>query len=38
LQNFFGLKAINRQLSRMMAGPIAFALTETIDKQLANAM
>jgi hypothetical protein len=37
-QNFFGLEAINRQRALMMAGPIAFALAETIDKQLANAV
>ena len=37
-QNFFGLEALNRELPRMMAGPIAFALAETIDKQLANAV
>jgi hypothetical protein len=38
LQNFISLKAINRQGSPMMAGPIAFTLAEAIDKQLANAV
>jgi hypothetical protein len=38
LQNFISLEAINRKLPRMMAGPIAFALAEAIDKQLANAV
>jgi hypothetical protein len=38
LQNFIRLEAINRKLPRMMAGPIAFALAEAIDKQLANAV
>jgi hypothetical protein len=38
LQNFFGLEAVNRQRALMMAGPIAFALAETIDKQLTNAV
>jgi hypothetical protein len=32
------MKAINRKLPRMMTGPIAFALAEAIDKQLANAV
>jgi hypothetical protein len=37
LQNFISLKAINRP-ALMMTGPIAFALAETIDKQLADAV
>jgi hypothetical protein len=37
-QNFFGMEAVNRQLALMMAGPIAFTLAKTIDKQLANAV
>jgi hypothetical protein len=37
-QNFFGLEAINRQLSRMMTGSVAFAFAEAIHKQLANAV
>jgi hypothetical protein len=37
-QNFFGLEAVNRQHALMMARPIAFAFSEAIDKQLANAM
>jgi hypothetical protein len=37
-QNFVSLEAVNRQLPRMMTGPVAFALAETIDKQLANAV
>jgi hypothetical protein len=37
-QNFFGLKALNRQRALIMAGPIAFTLSETIDKQRANAV
>jgi hypothetical protein len=36
LQNFISLEAVDGQLSRMVAGPIAFALAETIDEQLAN--
>jgi hypothetical protein len=31
-QRFVRLKAINRQFSRMMAGPIALALSKAIDK------
>jgi hypothetical protein len=37
-QDFFSLEGINRKLARMMTGPIAFALAEAIDKQLANAV
>jgi hypothetical protein len=38
LQNFIGLEAINRKLPRMMAGPVAFAVAQAIDQQLANAV
>jgi len=31
-QNFFGLKAVNRQLPRMMTRPVALALAKAIDK------
>jgi hypothetical protein len=37
-QNFFGLEAINRQLTLMMAGPIAFTIAEAIDQQLSHAV
>jgi hypothetical protein len=37
-QNFFGLEAVNRQRALMVARPIAFALAQAIDEQLANAM
>jgi hypothetical protein len=37
-ENVVSLEAVSRQRALMMAGPIAFALAEAIDKQLANAM
>jgi hypothetical protein len=37
-KNLISPEATNWQRSLMMTGPIAFALTEAIDKQLANAM
>jgi hypothetical protein len=37
-KDFVSPGAIQRQLSRMTAGPIAFSFATTIDNQLADAM
>ena len=37
-KNFFSPEAIQRQLSRMMTGPIAISFASAIDHQLADAV
>jgi len=37
-KDFVSLEAIQRQLSRMMTGPIAISFASAIDHQLADAM